>query len=71
MRLALQFCFLFVALVAAEDYPPLATECDEELCKLPDCRCSSTDIPGGLLPRDVPQVSGLFDDRRQVSLWVA
>nr|AEA76330.1 chitin deacetylase 2 [Mamestra configurata] len=42
---------------------PLAEECDEELCKLPDCRCSSTDIPGGLLPRDTPQfVTITFDD---------
>lgn len=35
----------------------LAETCDEELCKLPDCRCSSTSIPGGLLARDIPQVS--------------
>lgn len=35
---------------------PLAEECDKELCKLPDCRCSSIEIPGGLLPRDTPQV---------------
>ncbi|KAJ8708748.1 hypothetical protein PYW08_010130 [Mythimna loreyi] len=41
----------------------LAEECDEELCKLPNCRCSSTDIPGGLLPRDTPQfVTITFDD---------
>ncbi|XP_047036825.1 chitin deacetylase 8-like [Helicoverpa zea] len=42
---------------------PLAEECDEELCKVPDCRCSSTEIPGGLLPRDTPQfVTVTFDD---------
>ncbi|KOB56571.1 Chitin deacetylase 5a, partial [Operophtera brumata] len=41
----------------------LAEACDEELCKLPDCRCSSTDIPGGLQPRDTPQfVTVTFDD---------
>ncbi|KAJ8708394.1 hypothetical protein PYW07_010519 [Mythimna separata] len=42
---------------------PLGEECNEELCKLPDCRCSTTDIPGGLLPRNTPQfVTITFDD---------
>lgn len=35
----------------------LAGSCNEELCKLPDCRCSSTSIPGGLDPKEVPQVN--------------
>lgn len=34
----------------------LAEPCDEEACQLPNCRCSSTSIPGGLNPRNVPQV---------------
>lgn len=35
---------------------PLAEPCDPEACKLPNCRCSSTDIPGNLQARDTPQV---------------
>ncbi|XP_049881059.1 chitin deacetylase 7-like [Pectinophora gossypiella] len=34
---------------------PLAEPCDLEACQLPDCRCSTTDIPGGLAARDTPQ----------------
>lgn len=37
----------------------LATDCEEELCQLPACRCSSTNIPGRLRPRDTPQVSDM------------
>lgn len=47
---------LFVAVALAEEELVLADVCDEEDCQLPDCRCSSTNIPGGLNPRDVPQV---------------
>lgn len=53
MRLILLLSLLVVALAAEL---PLATECDETKCLLPRCRCSSTDIPGGLAARDVPQV---------------
>ncbi|CAH0598269.1 unnamed protein product [Chrysodeixis includens] len=55
---------LFVCVAAAvADESVLAEDCDEELCKLPDCRCSSTNIPGGLAPRDTPQfVTVTFDD---------
>ncbi|XP_075985864.1 chitin deacetylase 8-like [Anticarsia gemmatalis] len=66
------FAFLFLPLVLAKDLKgfneirrdvPLAVSCDVEACQLPDCRCSSTDIPGGLLPRDTPQfVTITFDD---------
>lgn len=42
--------------VAEEPEAPLAEECDKELCELPKCRCSSTDIPGDLAARDTPQV---------------
>ncbi|XP_041971492.1 chitin deacetylase 8-like [Aricia agestis] len=52
-----------LVLVFAEDELPLAELCDEEQCKLPECRCSSTDIPGGLPARDTPQFVLLtFDD---------
>ncbi|XP_013147929.1 PREDICTED: uncharacterized protein LOC106110594 [Papilio polytes] len=60
MRLILLLSLLVVALAAEL---PLATECDETKCLLPRCRCSSTDIPGGLAAKDVPQfVSVTFDD---------
>jgi len=45
--------------------PNRATACDPEICRLPDCFCSptSTKIPGGLDPADVPQMIVLsFDD---------
>ncbi|KAF2900102.1 hypothetical protein ILUMI_06083 [Ignelater luminosus] len=41
----------------------LAKKCDKELCQLPNCRCSSAGIPGGLNAKDVPQLVLLtFDD---------
>ncbi|XP_014663893.1 PREDICTED: uncharacterized protein LOC106806464 [Priapulus caudatus] len=33
-----------------------AAPCNPDDCKLPDCRCSGTDIPGGLLPSEIPQI---------------
>lgn len=40
-----------------------ALECNPKTCRLPTCRCSGTDIPGGLLPRQTPQFVMLtFDD---------
>ncbi|CAK1589664.1 unnamed protein product [Parnassius mnemosyne] len=57
---------LFAAIAVADGDNkelPLAEACDEDLCKLPNCRCSSTEIPGGLKPRDTPQFVLLtFDD---------
>ncbi|KAI8423638.1 hypothetical protein MSG28_012698 [Choristoneura fumiferana] len=58
---------LFVAVWAQEESEEegltLAEPCDAESCQLPDCRCSSTNIPGGLAARDVPQfVLVTFDD---------
>ncbi|XP_060807878.1 chitin deacetylase 8 [Amyelois transitella] len=53
---------VFIVVSALADELPLAEQCDEEACQLPDCRCSSTDIPGGLRPRDTPQfVTITFD----------
>lgn len=55
------YAALLTAVLAKE--LQLATECDPEACKLPDCRCSSTSIPGGLEPRNTPQfVTLTFDD---------
>lgn len=33
-----------------------AEPCIPSQCQLPDCRCSSTDVPGGLDASNVPQV---------------
>lgn len=55
---------LLFAVSLADDELDLAEGCDEELCQLPDCRCSSTNIPGGLASRDVPQVRTYFPSAR-------
>lgn len=48
---------MFVSMTLSRELElPLAEQCDETLCKLPNCRCSSTNIPGNLAPRDTPQV---------------
>ncbi|UXI21078.1 uncharacterized protein NH340_JMT07021 [Sarcoptes scabiei] len=40
-----------------------ATKCNENQCKLPDCFCGGTEIPGGLPVKDVPQLVLIsFDD---------
>ena len=40
-----------------------AQPCVESLCKLPDCHCAGTDIPGGLDVKDTPQIVAIsFDD---------
>ena len=40
-----------------------AQPCSPDVCKLPDCRCSGTDIPGNLQREKVPQMIMLsFDD---------
>ena len=46
-----------------------AQPCSPDVCKLPDCRCSGTDIPGNLPSKKIPQMVMLsFDDavNRQV-----
>ena len=50
-----------------------AQPCSPDICKLPDCRCSGTDIPGNLPREKVPQMIMLtFDDavNGQVSLAI-
>ena len=40
-----------------------AEPCDPNACKLPDCRCASVDIPGGLPSHQIPQIVTIsFDD---------
>ena len=45
-----------------------AQPCDQSACQLPDCRCASTDVPGGLSPSQVPQIVAIgFDDALRTS----
>nr|QIJ96692.1 chitin deacetylase 5 [Glyphodes pyloalis] len=61
MKLWVAFLMLVAATLGQE--LPLADQCDAEACRLPDCRCSGTNIPGGLRARDTPQFVLLtFDD---------
>jgi len=40
-----------------------ATKCDNRLCRLPDCKCGDTLIPGGIEAKVIPQIVLLtFDD---------
>uniref|UniRef100_T1INF8 NodB homology domain-containing protein n=1 Tax=Strigamia maritima TaxID=126957 RepID=T1INF8_STRMM len=51
-------CLFGVASAKAPDCPS-----DPDKCKLPSCRCSSTDIPGNLDAKNTPQIVLLtFDD---------
>ncbi|XP_076306731.1 uncharacterized protein LOC143223121 [Tachypleus tridentatus] len=41
----------------------VAETCNTNKCLLPDCRCGGSDVPGGLSPKDIPQIVLLtFDD---------
>lgn len=58
---------LFVGITYCDDDSteelPLAEPCVDTECTLPDCRCSTTHIPGGLEARNTPQfVMMTFDD---------
>jgi Polysaccharide deacetylase len=68
MRLLLGvFCALALvdAITAAVEK---AAKCDKEACQLPNCRCSSRDIPGGYTAEEIPQFVLLtFDDAVTVS----
>lgn len=40
-----------------------ATKCDKRKCRLPDCRCGGSDIPGNISSKHIPQLVMLtFDD---------
>jgi hypothetical protein len=40
-----------------------AQKCDSKKCKIPDCRCGSSDIPAGLSSKNIPQIVLItFDD---------
>ena len=44
-----------------------AQPCDTINCQLPNCRCASTNVPGGLNPQSIPQIITIsFDDAFRV-----
>ena len=63
--------FLFLSSLLLLPLPPVgatpAKPCVEADCKLPNCRCASTNIPGGLQPSQTPQIVTIsFDDGLRV-----
>ncbi|XP_014671834.1 PREDICTED: uncharacterized protein LOC106812464 [Priapulus caudatus] len=69
MRCAVSLLLLLSLLSLSHGYREPGDEadwCDYEQCKLPDCRCSGTDIPGGLPVHQIPQIVMVsFDDAVQ------
>ncbi|XP_014671835.1 PREDICTED: uncharacterized protein LOC106812465 [Priapulus caudatus] len=69
MRCAVSLLLLLSLLSLSHGYREPGEEadwCDYEQCKLPDCRCSDTDIPGGLPVHQIPQIVMVsFDDAVQ------
>ena len=45
-----------VSLLLSAVHGDPAKPCDSNLCKLPDCFCSGTDIPGNLSVKSIPQI---------------
>jgi hypothetical protein len=61
--LVLTSVFLHAILVNFPTEAIVAKHCDPRACLLPSCRCSNTEIPGGVHVRDAPQFVILtFDD---------
>lgn len=52
----MRFCLIFTVVFSDSPDAPTAPPCDPNKCRLPDCRCSSTEIPGNLLPDETPQL---------------
>lgn len=52
--------FLLIASVFAETNYKAAEKCTSDNCKGPDCKCASTDVPGGLDSKDIPQVTRMM-----------
>ncbi|KAI7868079.1 hypothetical protein BDF14DRAFT_1796138 [Spinellus fusiger] len=49
---------------------PIAYACSPDTCKPPNCMCASQSPPGGLSPKDVPQMVVItFDDSVQEGLY--
>ena len=52
-----------IALVSVAVAQRKAEQCDEKYCRLPDCYCGGTKIPGGYSQDQIPQFVLLtFDD---------
>lgn len=73
----IKFCVLLAAILVLVSSTPksgisraddlvLAEACDASACSLPDCRCMSTDIPGGLDISEIPQVLILVNILSQI-----
>ena len=65
------YLFLSSLLLLLLPLPPVratpAKPCVEADCKLPNCHCASTNIPGGLTPSETPQIVTIsFDDGLRV-----
>ena len=65
------YSLLLPSLLLPSLLPPVgatpAKPCVEADCKLPNCRCASTNIPGGLQPSETPQIVTIsFDDGLRV-----
>ena len=57
------FCLAVIPGIASRPANDPATPCDPTKCKLPDCRCSSTEIPDSLPASSIPQIVMVsFDD---------
>ena len=68
------YLFLSSLLLLLLPLPPVgatpAKPCVEADCKLPNCRCASTGIPGGLTPSETPQIVMIsFDDGIQSNTY--
>ena len=62
-RLLTVFILSIISRIASRPAGQPAMPCDPTKCKLPDCRCSSTEIPGDLPPSNIPQIVMVsFDD---------
>jgi len=63
MRAYLRLTALLATLAALTSGQEKAVHCDPAKCRLPDCYCGGSDIPGGYTPQDIPQFVLLtFDD---------
>ena len=54
-KIAISFAALVAALLSQANGEP-AKPCDPDKCKLPDCFCSGTQIPGNLSASSIPQI---------------
>ena len=62
--------FLLIFAAVAGKVKPEAEPCDWNVCKLPDCFCSGTVIPGGLDTSETPQIILLgFDGGVTSQYW--